>query len=175
VRRAWTAIGTTIAALVLVLNFELKVAVDASSTAVFDPSVGPTGTPGESTAPDATATPDATTTPGVGAPAVPGTPEATTAPTAGTSTVDGPVEWTEWGPVQVRVVVQDGVLVDVVALQLPSGDRHSDRINARAEPIYRAAALEAQSAAIDHVSGATVTWRGYRASLQAALDQAGVS
>jgi uncharacterized protein with FMN-binding domain len=75
-----------------------------------------------------------------------------------------------YGLVQVQVTVQDGAITDVVALQLPSGDRHSDRINAAAEPILREEALTAQSAAIDLVSGATYTSMGYAMSLQSALD-----
>jgi uncharacterized protein with FMN-binding domain len=87
--------------------------------------------------------------------------------------VQGPVVQTEYGPVQVEVVISGGRLQDVIALQLPGGDPHSSSINARAEPILRERALAAQSANIDVVSGATFTWSGYTRSLQAALDSAG--
>ena len=46
------------------------------------------------------------------------------------------------------------------------------RINQRAAPILCQEALDAQNAEIDTVSGATYTSRGYRTSLQAALDAA---
>ena len=72
------------------------------------------------------------------------------------------------------MVVTDGVLVDVVALQLPGGNRESDQINAYAEPRLREMALQAQSAQIDVVSGATFTSRAYAESLQGALDAAGL-
>ncbi len=86
----------------------------------------------------------------------------------------GPVVSTRWGPVQVRVVVQGGVLVDVVTVRVPDGDRKSVQINERATPVYRAQALERQSAGIDILSGATITWEGYTVSLQIALAEAGL-
>jgi uncharacterized protein with FMN-binding domain len=84
--------------------------------------------------------------------------------------IDGPVATTRWGPVQVRITMVDGVLVEVETLQSPSEHRKSVSINEWAVPVLREAALVAQSAQIDVVSGATVTWGGYVASLQAALD-----
>ena len=65
-----------------------------------------------------------------------------------------------------------GRITDVAAPQLPSSHGESARINQRAAPILRREALDAQNAAIDTVSGATYTSRGYRTSLQAALDAA---
>jgi uncharacterized protein with FMN-binding domain len=49
---------------------------------------------------------------------------------------------------------------------------YGDPISAGAEPQLRQEALQAQSAHIDTVSGATYTSEGYRQSLQAALDAA---
>ena len=66
-----------------------------------------------------------------------------------------------------------GQITDVAALQLPSGGR-SGRISRAVEPILREEALQAQSANIDTVSGATYTSLAYAQSLQAALDQAGI-
>ena len=66
-----------------------------------------------------------------------------------------------------------GKLTDVVALELPTG-RRSGQISNYAAPILRQEALQAQSAKIDLVSGATYTSDAYTQSLQAALDQAGV-
>ncbi|MBT8226467.1 MAG: FMN-binding protein [Dactylosporangium sp.] len=98
-------------------------------------------------------------------------------PTAGTSAIsgdlfDGKVVQTRHGEVQVRAVISGGELVDVVVLQVPGGNHHDTEINDRAVPLLRKAALAAQSADIDSVSGATVTSKGYRASLQSALDAA---
>ena len=93
--------------------------------------------------------------------------------TSGTTrTVKGNVVQTEWGAVQVQVKITGTKLVDVTALQYPN-DNHKDvEINNRALPRLRTAALAAQSADIDTVSGATVTSNGYRESLQSALDAA---
>jgi uncharacterized protein with FMN-binding domain len=88
-------------------------------------------------------------------------------------TVTGPVVQTRWGPVQVQVTVSGGKLTDVSVLQSPSGNPRDQEINAYALPILVQDTLDAQSADIDMVSGATVTSDGYLQSLQGALDQAG--
>ncbi|QKS22241.1 FMN-binding protein [Curtobacterium sp. Csp1] len=91
---------------------------------------------------------------------------ATTAPSAGGSTsggssasgtFTGTAAATRYGPVQVQVTVSGGKLTDV-----------------QAAPILRQEALQAQSATIQAVSGATYTSEGYTTSLQSALDQAGL-
>jgi uncharacterized protein with FMN-binding domain len=69
--------------------------------------------------------------------------------------------------------VASGKVADVVALQLPTG-RRSGQISSYAAPILHDEALQAQSASIDTVSGATYTSDAYAQSLQAALDQAGL-
>lgn len=87
-------------------------------------------------------------------------------------TFDGDTVVTRFGRVQVRIVVADGRIATVKAVQVPTGDRHNDAINARAVPILDAAAVEAQSADLDLVSGATLTSQGYMQSLQSAIDKA---
>jgi uncharacterized protein with FMN-binding domain len=91
---------------------------------------------------------------------------------SGGTVVDGSVAQTRWGPVQVRVTIAGGRIVDVTTLQVPNGNRRDDEINSSAVPQLRSEVLSAQSARIDSVSGATVTSDGYRQSLQAALDAA---
>ena len=59
------------------------------------------------------------------------------------------------------------------SLQYPAATRE-DQINAYALPILIQETIDAQSAQIDMVSGATVTSTGYVQSLQSALDQAGL-
>ena len=96
-------------------------------------------------------------------------------PTTGTGSnvvVNGSVEQTRWGPVQVQVKISSGRIVDVVALRVPDGNGRDYEINSYAVPQLRQEVLDAQSANIDTVSGATVTSDGYIASLQAALDSA---
>lgn len=93
---------------------------------------------------------------------------------SGSSTVTGPTVQTQWGPIQVEITVQDGVITDVAVPVYPSGNGRDIEINNYALPILVQETLDQQSADIDMVSGATVTSVGYRQSLQAALDQAGV-
>jgi len=88
-------------------------------------------------------------------------------------TVTGPSVSTPYGPVQVRVQVRGARLVDVGAVQTPSGDPRSRAISAFAVPQLRRQALAAQSARIDGVSGASYTSAGLMRSLQAALAQGG--
>ena len=92
--------------------------------------------------------------------------------TAGETVVNGTVESTRWGPVQVRAVISDGRLTDVVVLQYPQSNGRDLQINSRALPELRSRVLAAQSADVDMVTGATVTSVGYLDSLQAALDMA---
>ncbi|GAA1997125.1 FMN-binding protein [Nocardioides kribbensis] len=93
----------------------------------------------------------------------------------GSSTVTGSVVQTQWGPVQVQLTVDGGgAITGVDVLQYPSGNGHDQEINAYALPVLVQETLDAQSAEIDMVSGATVTSQGYLGSLQDALDQAGL-
>jgi uncharacterized protein with FMN-binding domain len=76
--------------------------------------------------------------------------------------------------VQVEITVRDGEVTDVSVVDYPSGNGRDRQINARALPILVQETLDAQSANIDMVSGATVTSEGYLGSLQSALDRAGL-
>ncbi|MCX6044286.1 MAG: FMN-binding protein [Chloroflexi bacterium] len=77
-----------------------------------------------------------------------------------------------YGWVQVAAVVQNGQLTDVQFLQYPQDRRTSVRINSRAVPNLQSEAIQAQSANVDIVSGATLTSRAFIQSLQSALDTA---
>lgn len=94
---------------------------------------------------------------------------AATAPS--TRTLTGQAADTRWGPVQVSVQLEGDRIVGVTVLQSPDGNRRDVQINTRALPVLEAEALEAQSADVDVVSGATYTSQGYATSLQSALDQ----
>lgn len=94
--------------------------------------------------------------------------------TGSTKTVTGDSVDTRWGPVQVRVTVAGGKLTDVTAVVYPSENPRDQEINRYAIPQLRREALDAQSADIDSVSGATYTSDGYKQSLQSALDSAGL-
>ncbi len=92
---------------------------------------------------------------------------------AGT-TYTGDVVSTQWGPVQVQITVSGGRVTSADAVQVPTGNPRDDQINGYAVPVYESETVTAQSADIDAVSGATVTWQGYTGSLQSALDEAGL-
>ncbi|MGV8909255.1 MAG: FMN-binding protein [Propionicimonas sp.] len=100
----------------------------------------------------------------------------TASPSAATSgrdgTYTGDTVQTRWGPVQVEITVKNGRITSADAVQVPSGNPKDRQINAYAVPILNSAAVAAQSASIDAVSGATVTSDGYLESLQSAIDAA---
>ena len=77
----------------------------------------------------------------------------------------------KFGDVQVRVTLDNGRITDVQPLKMPSDRRRSAEITQAATPILHDEVLQAQSAVIDLVSGATYTSDAYAQSLQAALDQ----
>jgi uncharacterized protein with FMN-binding domain len=89
-------------------------------------------------------------------------------------TVTGDVAQTQWGPVQVQLVLSGGTISHVLVLQYPNGNGRDAEINSYALPILTQETISAQSASIDMVSGATFTSNGYLQSLQSALDQAGL-
>ena len=89
-------------------------------------------------------------------------------------TFDGNTASTRWGPVQVRIVVKDGKIVDASALQAPSGDSRSRSISQQAVPYLVQETLAAQSAQISGVGGASYTSNGWYQSLQSALKKAGL-
>ena len=91
-----------------------------------------------------------------------------------TGTFDGNTAQTRWGPVQVRIVVKDGKIVDASALQAPSGDSRSRSISQQAVPYLVQETLAAQSAQISGVGGASYTSNGWYQSLQSALKKAGL-
>lgn len=101
------------------------------------------------------------------------TPPSTSSGDAAPATVDGPVVDTRFGPVQVEVTITGGRIVEVTTPEYPDEARRSRAINDQALPLLRQQVLDAQSANIDGVGGATYTAEAYVQSLQAALDKAG--
>lgn len=92
---------------------------------------------------------------------------------SGTSgTYTGDAVMTQFGNVQVQITVKNGKVVTADAIQAPDQNGRDQAINAVAVPQLNAAAVQAQSANIDLVSGASYTSQGYITSLQSALDQA---
>jgi uncharacterized protein with FMN-binding domain len=101
------------------------------------------------------------------------TPAPRAASSAGANVATGDAIPTRYGNAQVRVTVSGGKITKIEALQLQGNDPKSVQISSSAEPLLRQSALTKQTAAIDAVSGATITSASYEASLQSALDQLG--
>ena len=78
----------------------------------------------------------------------------------------------QFGDTQVKVTIAAGVITDVQAVQLPFDRPRSAEISQYASPRLHDEVLQAQSAQIDSLSGATYTSDGYAQSVQSALDQA---
>jgi uncharacterized protein with FMN-binding domain len=77
-----------------------------------------------------------------------------------------------YGNIQVQAVIKNGSLVDVVFLDYPQDRGRSIAVNNYAMPILRSEAIQAQSAQVDTVSGATDSSGAFVSSLASALSQA---
>ena len=93
---------------------------------------------------------------------------------AAAATYVGVAEQTRYGIVQVKITVSGKKITDVSFAQLTAFDGRSQQINSQAAPILLQETLQAQSAQINAVSGASYTSDGYVQSLQSALDKAGI-
>lgn len=82
--------------------------------------------------------------------------------------VKGSTVNTDKGPVQVQVTFAGDRITAVKMLQQPNHPQTTAAV-----PQLVAETLEAQSADVDTVSGATITSDGYKESLQAAIDAKG--
>ena len=90
-----------------------------------------------------------------------------------TRKIVGPSVGMRWGPIQVTIVVTGRKIVSLSATA-PMERPRSAFINNQAIPWLRQEALQAQSAQIDLVGGATMTSQAFAESLQAALTRAGL-
>lgn len=77
-----------------------------------------------------------------------------------------------YGTIQVNAVISGGKLADVVFLQYPNDRSTSRFINQQAMPELKAEAIQAQSANVDGVSGASDSSAAFKESLSSALSQA---
>ncbi len=154
----------TVSVLVLLFGYHTSTSGTlATGTSIhsgsFTSSAGSTGTTAPSTTPKGTSSPRTK---------------------AGKTKTSGPVQRkvtgsivnTEYGPVQVGLTISGRKIVKASVLQYPNGNDTDTQINDQALPILTHETINAQSAKIDMVSGATYTSNGYIHSLQSALDQA---
>ncbi|HEU5438901.1 MAG TPA: FMN-binding protein [Ktedonobacterales bacterium] len=84
----------------------------------------------------------------------------------------GSVADAQWGYVQIKAIVQGGKLTDVQWVQYPNDRSRSIEINSYADPVLTSEAIQAQSAQVDFVTGATDSSFAFMQSLGDALSQA---
>jgi len=87
-------------------------------------------------------------------------------------TYTGSVADAFYGNIQVQVVISGGKITDVIFLQSPNDRSTSIEINSQAMPLLKQEAIQAQSAQVSGVSGATASSGAFIQSLQSALQQA---
>ena len=166
--RAAVTLAATAIGVVLLFSFRTPPAAPiatltpssiSSSSSTPSPTATPSGAPpsgGASPAPTATATP---------------TPKPTTSGLKSGS-FTGQTSAHPYGNVQVQVVISGGKITDIKTIQYPNGHQQSVFINSQAIPLLREEVLQAQSAQINIIGGATFTSQGYAQSVQSALDAA---
>lgn len=131
----------------------------------YEPSLGTATT--ETASPAATPAPEASSGSDSGSGSGSGS-DSGSGSGSGNTVVKGSTVQTEKGPVQVEVTFQGTRIASVRMLQQPNHPQTTAAV-----PQLVSETLQAQSADIDTVSGATVTSDGYKESLQAALDAKG--
>ncbi len=152
-KRSTIVTGVTVVGVAWLLNYKVT-AHQLTAIAPVSPTVGNSASPSTS----ASATPSPSPSPSA------------SAVLNGTFTgADFP---NRFGDVQVRVVISNKHITDVQAVQLPTDRAESAYISQQAGPWLRSEALQAQSANIDIISGATYTSQSYVQSLESALKQA---
>lgn len=81
----------------------------------------------------------------------------------------GSVADAQWGLLQVKAIITNGKITNVQFLQYPSDRSRSRYINSVADPQLSSEAIQAQSAKVDAVSGATDSSDAFTQSLSDAL------
>lgn len=85
--------------------------------------------------------------------------------------IQGPSTSMRWGPVQVTIIVE-GKRITAVKVTAPVERPRSAIINDHAVPLLRREALQAQTANVQLISGATMTSKAFVTSLHVAIAQA---
>jgi uncharacterized protein with FMN-binding domain len=154
--RAAVAIVATVIAVVLLFSFktpaQARPRTPAADVSQATPTPSASASPSDSSAPTPT-------------PTDPG-------PTYKDGQYTGQDFQNQFGDTQVKVTISGGRITDVQALQLPYDRQRSAEISQYAAPQLHDEVLQAQSAQIDSLSGATYTSDSYAQSVQSALDQA---
>jgi uncharacterized protein with FMN-binding domain len=164
-RRIGLWLASTAAVVALLFGYHTSTSgVPTTASAQTPITSGPTTTAGQATSPTSSST-SGTSTAG---------PSSKQSAASSTKTYTGSTAPTRYGPIQVAVEVKSGSVTQVSVLQYPSSDPRDQQINSYALPILVDETVQAQSAQVQMVGGATYTSEGYLTSLQSALDQAGL-
>ncbi len=110
--------------------------------------------------------------PPTGSPSSSPSPSPSPSPTGTNGTFTGSDFPNRFGDVQVRVIISNGRITDVQPLQMPQDRAQSAYISQVAGPMLHDEVIQAQSAQIDIISGATYTSDSYAQSVESALQQA---
>ncbi|MFM9038091.1 MAG: FMN-binding protein [Actinomycetota bacterium] len=152
-----TVVPTTLAP---VVDPTLDATATTVTPAVVDPTAATTApvTAAPATAAPVTAAPDTTVPP---------------APAACGGMILGPSVSTKYGPVQVQASVDGtGYVCSAQGVVWPTADNKSVNINNQAIPLLDQWAAYQHDASFNSISGATITSKAYKQSLQAIIDQA---
>ena len=87
-------------------------------------------------------------------------------------TYTGKVTDAFYGNIQVQAIIKNGKISDVIFLQAPNDNGTSISINSQADPMLTQEAIQAQSANVDTISGASASSDAFKISLADALSQA---
>lgn len=179
---------STVSVLVLLFGYHTSTSSTAAASAQYAVVTPATGSSPSSTSSSTSSSASSSTATSNGATSSPTSTPSSTSSSASTgtgssssdstssvtTTVTGTAAQTRYGPVQVELTLTGGKITAVDVVEYPDGNGRDQEINARALPILVSETLKAENASIDMVSGATYTSDGYTASLQSALDQAGL-
>jgi len=180
-RRAPIVIAATAAGLAGVLSFHTK-----SAGLTVGGALGASAARSSSTSSVAAGSPPGTNPPGTNPPGTnpPGTSPPTTSSTSGSSTssssstrrATGPQVNYNYGVLAVSVTAKGKTITNVGIASLDDGGNfRSQSIDQQSIPILEQQVLQAQSANIQGVSGASYTSAGFVQSLQAALTKLGLA
>ncbi|HET9070529.1 MAG TPA: FMN-binding protein [Acidimicrobiales bacterium] len=153
-RRSPIVIVATLAGVGGVLAFHTK----KPATIVSAPASGSSST----SAPPATSTPASGSTSGGGS--------STTPPAGGTRSATGKTIPYGYGQLAVKVTVKGSSITNVKLVTLATADSYSQQLAQQVIPMLQHEVLQAKSARIQAIAGATYTSEAYAQSVQAALD-----
>jgi hypothetical protein len=169
-RRVLLAIGGTVTGLLMLLSFKSHVSPGLVSTAAGTSNSQAYGQASAASQAAGGTASEATGGAASGAASSTGSSSGVISTTGGTRLITGDVANTAYGPVQIRVTLEQNKIKKVAVLEQPESTEHDIQIGNFAFPKLIQETLASQSARIDTVSGATYTSGGYIKSLQSVLD-----